>query len=341
MPERHKEISSLIEKMTAIMAGNYDVEAENTHLIPCWERLKCDKLQCPAYGKFRCWSIAGTFCHGQVQGNFAKKIGDCKRCVVYRESCGDDVGELLEAFNLMVRELKYHFCTQREEDQKKAVTELNEVLENMTAIVAHATRNPLNSIGLTASYLKKTMTEDLASEFLSIIEEEVKRIDTITNIFLDFSSSSPPAMQACNVGALAQAASDIARSRASLEDIMVTVSAAPALPLINTDPAKLLRAIVNLLDNAIDATRKGGKVTVTATISHGITEIAVADCGQGIRQEELAKIFKPFYSTKVRGLGLGLAITKRLVGELGGEVVVECRPQNGSVFKIKLPASLF
>lgn len=72
-------------------------------------------------------------------------------------------------------------------------------------IVAHATRNPLNSIGLTVSYLKKTLPEDLASEFLSIIKEEVKRIDRITNIFLDFSSSSPLAIQACNVGSLVHA----------------------------------------------------------------------------------------------------------------------------------------
>ena len=161
--------------MIEIQDGNLDVEADNPKLVKCWERLNCQKTDCPAHGKLRCWSITGTFCHGEVQGEFAKKLGDCRKCVVYQESCGDEVGELLETFNLMVKDLKFDRNSREITSQRKAQEEQRSTVEEMSATLAHEVRNPLHSIRMATAYLKQNFEGELITEFLSVIEEENKK----------------------------------------------------------------------------------------------------------------------------------------------------------------------
>ncbi len=136
----HDQLQKLKETMLTLQAGNLDAEADNPRIVKCWERLNCKNTQCPAYGRLRCWAIAGTLCHEGVCGRHAMRLGDCRKCVVYQESCGDEIAELLEVFNQTVRELKYIADQDKRQLQK---LERFAAVEQMAATVAHEARNPL------------------------------------------------------------------------------------------------------------------------------------------------------------------------------------------------------
>ncbi len=335
--KKPKGLQALKEKMLALQAGDFDVEAENPKIVKCWERLGCEKKDCPAYGKLRCWSIAGTSCHGEVQGKFAQKLGDCRECVVYKESCGDEISEFVEVFNQMAKDLKFNFSEQEKSDKEKARDERTEELGNMIAAVAHETRNPLHSIGIAASYLKKNFRGELGTEFLNIIEEEVKKLNNLTSIFLSFSNPTPLAIESCDLNSIVQSTTEEFKSIAGNIKISVRLELESSLPNVPCDPARLSEALAKLLENSAEASPEGDEVIVmTATDKNGVT-LSVRDHGPGIAPEEQENIFKPFYTTKIHGPGLGLAIVDRTARELNGSVSVDSRPGEGATFSIFLP----
>jgi signal transduction histidine kinase len=112
------------------------------------------------------------------------------------------------------------------------------------------------------------------------------------------------------------------------------------LPAVLADPDQLRIVLTNLIRNARDAMPEGGRLSVTAAKVDGLVEIAIADTGVGIPAESLRRIMEPLYSTKARGLGLGLAITRAIVEKHHGEVRVISEQGDGSTFTVRLPAAL-
>jgi two-component system NtrC family sensor kinase len=123
------------------------------------------------------------------------------------------------------------------------------------------------------------------------------------------------------------------------EGIKVTVDCPPGLPLALGDGDQLRIALGNLIRNACDAMPNGGRLAISAVASRGGVSISVADTGVGIETKDLAKIMQPLYSTKVRGLGLGLAISRSMVEKNQGTLCVTSEPGLGSIFTIRLVAS--
>jgi signal transduction histidine kinase len=335
--KKAKGLQALKEKMIALQAGDFDVEAENPKIVKCWERLGCEKKDCPAYGKLRCWSIAGTSCHGEVQGKFAQKLGDCRECVVYKESCGDEISEFVEVFNQMAKDLKFNFAEQEKSDQEKARTERTEELGNMIAAVAHETRNPLHSIGIAASYLKKNFRGELGTEFLNVIEEEVKKLNNLTSIFLSFSNPTPLAIESCDLNAIVRTAVAGFNKMPDNKGHRVLLELAEDLPQIPCDTARISEALLKLLENSVEASPAGDEIIVSTAADQSGIRFSIRDHGPGISAEEQENIFKPFYTTKINGPGLGLAIVERITRELQGSVTVESQPGKGATFSIHLP----
>lgn len=333
-----KPLKLLKHRMLNIQTGNLDAEVENPRLVKCWERLNCDKKDCPSYGKMRCWAIAGTFCHGTVQGQFAQKIGDCRKCVVYKESCGDEMNELVEVFNQMVKDLRHNLNELENANREKSRMERLSALGEMATTVAHETKNPLNSIRLATSYLKKNFEGEILTEFLSIIEEEVMRLNDITTSFLGFSKPAPLKVKMCDINAIVKYTVELIRQEATDRNIEVIVLVDEHIPPVQCDFSRMKQALLNLLINAMDASGEGGAITVTTEASEAVLKISVQDTGRGIRPEDVEKIFKPFYTTKVRGSGLGLAIVDRIVKEHGGRIEVDSAPDKGATFTMELPA---
>jgi two-component system, NtrC family, sensor histidine kinase HydH len=331
-----KPLTRLKERMIDVQAGNLDVEVENRNVVECWKRLNCPKKDCPSYGKPRCWSIAGTFCRGEVQGTFARKIGDCRKCVVYKESCGDEIQELVEVFNQMVKDLRYNLAELEKANAEKAKLERLSALGEMASVVAHETKNPLNAIRMATSYLKENFDGEILTEFLTIIDEEVMRLNDISTNFLGFSKPAPLRLKLCDLNTIVNSTVELIRQEATERDIEVICLTDENIPAVQCDFPIMKQALLNILLNALDASTAGDSITITTEAAGSVIEIAVKDSGKGISSEEMAHIFKPFYSTKTRGSGLGLAIVDRIVKEHGGEIGIESSPGRGTKVTIRM-----
>lgn len=333
-----KPLKKLKDRMLDVQAGNLDVEVENKKIVNCCERLGCDKTECPAFGKTRCWAIAGTFCHGEVQGDFARKIGDCRKCVVYKESCGDEIHELVEVFNQMVKDLRHNLDQLESANKEKAKMERLSALGEMAATVAHETKNPLNSIRVATSYLKKNFRGEILTEFLSIIDEEIGRLNDITTNFLGFSRPAPMNLKVCDLNSVVRPAVELIRQEATDRNVEVILLMDERLPATKCDASKMKQAILNLLLNALDVLKEGDTISVTTEAHGSYVQISVQDSGPGISPENLEKIFKPFYTTKTRGSGLGLAIVERIVKDHGGDIDVHSVVGEGTTIAVRIPS---
>jgi len=333
-----KPLKRLKDRMLDVQSGNLNVEVENPRLINCWQRLDCAREDCPSYGRQRCWAVAGTFCHGEVQGSFAQKIGDCRKCVVYQESCGDEINELVEVFNQMLKDLRYNLQELEKANSEKARMERLSALGEMAATVAHETRNPLNAIKLAASYLKNNFQGELLTEFLGIIEEEAARLNEISSNFLDFSKPPPLKLKRCGINAIVEATVDLIRQEATDRNIEIILLKDENLPLVPCDFSRIKQALLNLLINAMDASAAGDTISVSTEAGKGVVYLVVQDTGKGMSAEEIEKIFKPFFSTKTRGSGLGLAIVDRIIKEHGGDIEVDSVQGKGTKFIMTIKA---
>lgn len=333
-----KELQTLKEKMRKLQSGDFEVEAENPKIVKCWERLNCRRKNCPAYGKLRCWSIAGTSCHGEVLGRFAHELGDCRKCPVYMESRGDEIGELIEIFNQMAKDIRYNVDERVRSGEQAAEKERFDELTDLVAGVAHETRNPLHSIGMATSFLKKKYPDDeQINEFLTIIEDEVRKLTDLTSIFMNFSHPTPLTLESLDINTLVRSAIDDLTPRAAQLKVSILFQADEELPEIVTDGSRIRTCVTNLIENGLEASSEGARVRVRTTAADGKVQVSVQDNGPGIATDEQEKIFKPFYTTKTQGPGLGLAAVERSLRELRGTVEVDSRPGRGATFTIGLP----
>jgi signal transduction histidine kinase len=256
---------------------------------------------------------------------------------VYQESCGDEIGELVEVFNQMVKDLRYNLSELNKVNTEKSRMERLSALGEMATTVAHETKNPLNSIRLATSYLKKNFQGEILSEFLEIIEQEVARLNELTTGFLGYSKPAPLKLKPCDINTVVRATVDLVRQDATDRNIELVVLMDDHAPPVGCDISQMKQALLNLLVNAMDASREGSAITVKTESADRRMRISVRDSGAGIPQGEIEKIFKPFYTTKTRGAGLGLAIVERIVKEHGGEIRVESAKGKGTTFTLELP----
>lgn len=332
-------LKKLKEKMQRVQTGDLDVQVENKSIVKCYERLNCSRADCPAYGKERCWAIAGTPCHVEAQGSPAHKIYRCRNCIVYKETCGDEIGELIEVFNQMVGDLKHNLKKLEEANQENYRLERLSALGQMAATVAHEIKNPLNAIQGAASYLRKNFHGELLTEFLGIIEEEVTRLNEITTGFLGFSKPAPLNSSIAEINGVIKNTIELIRREAIERNVEVVVDLDNRMPPFSFDYAQIKQALLNLFVNSLDATQPGGTLIVSTEAVDSTANIVVKDTGAGIKKEDIGKIFKPFFTTKTRGSGLGLAIAERIVKEHNGYISVESEEGRGSTFRIALPTS--
>jgi two-component system, NtrC family, sensor histidine kinase HydH len=213
-------------------------------------------------------------------------------------------------------------------------------LGQLTAGLAHELRNPLGTIKASAEMLMKETTRsrpELMSEMAGYIATEVDRMNGLISSFLDFARPLPLKPSMGDLGAVlddvVRQLSDLASNR----QVRLTVQLKEE-PLTFTFDADLLRlAILNLAQNAIQASPPGSEVETRAEPQDDNVEISVADRGEGIQRQHLENIFNPFFTTKPEGVGLGLAIVSKIVDEHRGRIRVASEPGKGTTFVITLP----
>lgn len=265
------------------------------------------------------------------------KVETCQKCVVYKQTCGDEIGELTEVFNQMVTDLRVNLKKLEKANMEKCRLERLSLLGQMSARVAHEIKNPLNAIKGAANYLKRNFEGEILQEFLRIIEEETERLNDIVSDFLNFSKPTPPVKVLSNLNLLVEDTVQLVDGEIREKRLNLVLDTDSSLKPFKFDYAKLKQALLNLLVNAIEETEPGGVIEVKTQRKDSYVLLSVRDSGRGIAPEVLEHVFKPFFTTKTRGSGLGLAIVEQIVKEHEGEISVESVVDKGSIFTITLP----
>ena len=217
-------------------------------------------------------------------------------------------------------------------------------LGEITASMAHEFNNPLGIImGFIEDMLSGTDPADPNYRPLKIVDEESKRCKKIISDLMEYARPRSTELCLTNVAASIEKTLQLVENRLYKQKVAVVKAFEADLPQIYADPQQLEQVLINLYLNAIDAMPDGGTLTVETKVQwvdrspSGIV-LRLADTGFGIDENNLAKIFQPFFSAKKRrGLGLGLPICARIVKNHGGRIDVESRPGQGTTFKLYLP----
>ena len=210
----------------------------------------------------------------------------------------------------------------------------------LAAGVAHEINNPMTTILTSAMLAQEDMDPgDPNYEELQVIVDETKRCSRIVKSLLDFARHSKPSIGEYNLNDIVRDSITLTRKQATFNDITIEEDLKEDLPLVHVDKDQIEQAVINLAQNAIEATEPGGKVSFTTRLGSkkGTIEIVVSDTGQGIPKEDVRKIFEPFFTTKESGTGLGMSITLGHIHQHGGIINVESKPGLGTRFTIRLP----
>jgi two-component system, NtrC family, sensor kinase len=245
----------------------------------------------------------------------------------------DEIGDLAREFNAMAHAIE-------EREHKLIRSERLATVGRMAAHITHEVRNPLASVGLYLELLSDEIGEDKpeARRLVTSLSNEVDRLSEITETYLRFVRLPKPKLEREDLGALASSVLEFSRGELSLAQIKLELAIPPDLPEALIDESQIRQALLNLVRNAKEAMPEGGRIRVeVSALDAGWLRLSVADSGPGISAENLGKIFDPFFSTKDKGTGLGLALVQQIVSEHGGRIEVDLPPDGGTVFSLVLP----
>jgi signal transduction histidine kinase len=218
-------------------------------------------------------------------------------------------------------------------------------LGEMAGGLAHEIRNPIATIRAGLDLLERPGEED-PGEIRHLIVEEVHRLDRVVGLFLDYARPSPSCKTPQDVVKVLERSVDSARSRYAGTPVAVELQTEEDLPPMPVDGPQLERIVSNLVRNASEACEPGGSVRVSAqavrTPEGGLEglEIVVDDEGCGMSEATLSRALIPFFTTKERGVGLGLALCERLVRGQGGEIELRSNSGEGTRVRVWIPVSI-
>jgi len=216
----------------------------------------------------------------------------------------------------------------------------------MAARVSHEIRNPLATIGgFARSVLKKPDDIESVKRKTQVVVDEVTRLEELLTDLLDMARPRPLDLREQNINELAEHALLLAEADIRTMNARVEREFAPELPTVKLDRSRMLQALLNTIRNGAQAMPDGGELKVItrlipkSELRPEMVEIAVADNGVGISEKAMRQVFDPFFSTKVSGSGLGLAVTKRIIQDHGGQIDVHSREGKGTTFIFSLPVA--
>ena len=252
----------------------------------------------------------------------------------------DEMGQLARRFNEMTAELEKNKLL--EEQLRQA--EKSAVIGRLGSAIAHEIRNPLNYINLTLDHLGSKFVPDdkekiaAFTKHVSQIKSEVARINQQISDFLNYSRPAKVDLRPIEARQVIEDSLRLVEAQAAENDIRISVVERENVPSLLGDPEFLRSVFNNLFINAVQAMgNEGGNLNVKISPDDGFVRFDIADTGNGISQENLAKIFEPYFSTKETGTGLGLAIVQKIVDVHNGSIDVESAEGTGTRFTVKLP----
>jgi signal transduction histidine kinase len=251
----------------------------------------------------------------------------------------DEIGSLAETFNEMVNALKRN----RQLEEKLREVEQAAAIGRLASGIAHEIRNPLNFINLSIDHVRSRFHPAADADrtqferLLDSIKSEVARLNRLVTDFLSYGRPTKVSPQWIDLENLVREVISPLLAQAEEQRVQIVVDNEMGRPKIQADPELLKICLSNLIINGLQAMPVGGQLKVALTIQQNDVKITVSDTGIGIAPEQVDKIFEPYYSSKETGIGLGLALTKKLVQDHGGTITVQSQLDQGSTFTITLP----
>jgi two-component system NtrC family sensor kinase len=282
-----------------------------------------------------------------------------------------EIGALYSTFNSMLDRLQSHeeFLVEFNQHLERRVEERTRELEQthqslstaqsellriekmamlgqIATSVNHEIRTPLNALYMNMQLLQKSFDkcdgfcshaqEDVITR-VALVNQEVLRITDILDEFVRYARFAPPQLLDIDLSNVVKYVAEMIEERAVQSGVTLSLHLSERSPLVQADENKLVQALLNLCINAIHAMPNGGSLNLATTLRENHVEISVADTGIGIAEEDIGKIFLPFFTKKESGLGFGLPIVQRIVEDHGGKITCQSRLGEGTVFVIQLP----
>lgn len=253
----------------------------------------------------------------------------------------DEIGDLGRNFNYMMQQLR----ESRKEIETMHRTQMSRAehlatLGELATGLAHEIRNPLAGIAGVIEIIGRDLpVTSPAREMVKDVRLEINQINRILTDLLETARPHPPLMMRSNLNTTVEHAVMLARQQVLSQPIKIELQQAPDLPEVEHDSGQIHQVLLNLLLNAVQAMDKEGTVRVEIGRQDGCASVAVSDTGRGIPEQQLSQIFRPFYTTRGNGTGLGLSLTRRIVEEHHGQINVTSEVGKGSTFEVLLPFS--
>jgi signal transduction histidine kinase len=282
--------------------------------------------------------------------------GDYSRPVHRRGA--DEIGQLADSFRAMseqVRESQQKLevkVDERTRELNEALTQLRDaqdalvqrerlaLLGQLASGVGHELRNPLSVMSNAIYYLDAVLASppENVRAYLDILRQQVALSERIISHLLEFGRTRPPQRETVALSSIVE--TQLTRLPTT-DTVCLSVDVPPTLPRVHVDPVQIGQVVLNLLLNAVQALdRAGGTVSVRGRMgADGRVCLEVSDTGAGVPEEILEKIFEPLFTTKARGMGLGLAVSRSLARANEGDITVASPPGRGATFTLALPSA--
>lgn len=283
--------------------------------------------------------------HSEARNEGFLRLGRAQEFVAV-ESKLDLLGQKFSGAREDARELRHNVdkLIERLATQLDVASRLA-AISRLTGGVAHEIKNPLNAIALRLDLLRAKLgaadadlAEGLAPE-LDVLSREVVRLDRVVKTFLDFSRPMEVRFQEVDLVALVRELTDLMTPQARMARISLDLEAPPDPLWMRADADLMKQAVLNLVSNAIEAMKNGGRLRVTVRRAEQSIDLEVADSGPGIPADVREKVFQLYFTTKTRGSGIGLAMTYRAVQLHNGSIWFTSEEGLGTTFHLEFPVT--
>jgi nitrogen fixation/metabolism regulation signal transduction histidine kinase len=268
-----------------------------------------------------------------------KRVAEGDLSVTVPVESADEIGELAASFNEMVEQLRQRHSLEERLHEAEHLSRVGQLASG----IAHEIRNPLNYISLAIDHLKGEIkatsaeSQEEISRIADTIKEEVRKANYMVLNFMNYGRPLKLRRTEVEYRDIIDRALTVLGDKLKEQKVTVRLEIPPDLPPLYCDQELFRNCLFNFITNAAQSMPEGGVITLGASLADGFFRLTFQDEGEGIAPEDLEKIFQPYFTTKEAGIGLGLAITERIIKEHGGQISVVSTAGSGTRFTVLMP----